>query len=86
MVYQKKCIICGKEFEAKTKNTLLCSKECVKERVKRLSKEREARGKRNKEPCISVDEILKIANEHHLTYGKAVDAIEQGKIKIKEKM
>lgn len=92
----KVCTICGKEFIAKRSDALTCSRECYKERNRRWNRERGVERNRlyrerkkqrmarekDKKPALSFNDILKIANEHHLTYGKAVDAINQGKIKI----
>jgi ribosomal protein L20 len=54
-------------------------------RIYRERKRERKKWKPKEKPALSFNEILKIANEHHLTYGKAVDAINQGKIKVERK-
>lgn len=95
----KICEVCGKEFVAKRSDALTCSPECCKERnrikcregaVERNRRYRERKRERKKrkpkeQPALSFSEILKIANEHRLTYGKTVEAINNGKIKVERK-
>lgn len=101
----KKCVICGKEFNAVKKTCTTCSVDCRKEQAKRQSKEYYAKNRdeirakdkmrrqkekaerdiariKAKQPTLSIDDILKVAEEYKTTYGKAELAIRQGKIKI----
>jgi predicted nucleic acid-binding Zn-ribbon protein len=95
----KICVICGKEFVAKRSDALTCSPDCYKERNRIWNRERGAEKERRRrallkqrkqrkpkeQPALSFSEILKIADEYHLTYGKTVEAINQGKIKVERK-
>ncbi len=85
---KKKCIMCGREFEAVRANSILCSDECRRLRVNALYRkqrelDKEARaGTRTKKKNVKlgIEKIMKIAKDNNISYGKAVEYISTGKI------
>lgn len=63
MIYKKKCIVCGKEFEATQVNYSLCSDECRKKRKNETD---------NRYKTSHIDEIKKRKREHQRDNAKVI--------------
>lgn len=66
----KKCIICGKQFENKRKNTVCCSEECKILRDKELHRElnqayRKEKKQKESKPKSTLEKSLKELKEYN---------------------
>lgn len=85
---KKRCVVCGREFEAKSKRYILCSDECRRIRLnegcrkKRALDRAERQGKEIKRAPVklSFERIMEIARANNISYGKAVEYINSGRI------
>ena len=76
---KRKCVVCGKEFEAKVKTQLTCSKECGKIHNRQQQAQRDAEHRSLKAVHVHVntmDEIREIARKG-IHYGQLVVEMER---------
>ena len=77
-----KCEWCGKTFEKITNNMLYCCPECryeatlKKQKIRRDEKAAKKQGMNQKE----IIRIMRLANEHGMSYGKYVKAVAEGMV------
>lgn len=80
VVYTKECIVCGKIFQTETKQRMMCSTECRKERDRIMrrnyQKNKKREQKRRKTRISELAMVERLAREHGLTYGKYVELYE----------
>jgi predicted nucleic acid-binding Zn ribbon protein len=77
---EKVCKVCGKHFIATRQNIKFCSDECRAKNKKAAHEWQKAEEKKPEKKILSISAIAKKARKLGLSYGKYIEAIENGAI------
>lgn len=74
MMKYKRCRWCKKYFEPYSKRQLFCSVECrEKDRREEVKQRHPKKPLPGTKPTLSIKEVVRLAMEEHMTYGKYVE-------------
>ena len=76
----RKCSYCGKEFLATTGNRKYCSDECRRAAIAECKRKRGQKEEAKENGVAALNRLAREAVEHHMSYGKYIEWLENGMI------
>lgn len=74
----KVCARCGKEFEAHSALTKYCSDECRRAAIAECKRKRGQKEEAKENGAAALNRLAREAVEHHMSYGKYIEWLENG--------
>lgn len=74
----KVCARCGKEFEAHSALTKYCSDECRRAAIAECKRKRGQKEEAKENGVAALNRLAREAVEHHMSYGKYIEWLENG--------